>query len=68
MGLNVAVPAGDVQEQLRQLLPSGASVAGPVDTTAAVPPDAFPRCLEQIAADDGVDAVLILIVPTAMAT
>jgi acyl-CoA synthetase (NDP forming)/L-amino acid N-acyltransferase YncA len=67
VGLNVAVPAGDVQERLRQLLPSGASVAGPVDTTAAVPPDAFRGCLEQIAADDGVDAVLILIVPTAIA-
>ncbi len=67
VGLHVAAPAGDVQDRLRRLLPSGASVAGPVDTTAAVPPDVFRRCLEQIAADDGVDAILILIVPTAVA-
>jgi acyl-CoA synthetase (NDP forming)/L-amino acid N-acyltransferase YncA len=66
-GLNVAVLAGDVQERIRLLLPPGASVADPVDTTAVVPPDAFRGCLEQVAADDGVDALLVLTVPTAIA-
>ena len=49
------------------LLPPGAAVAGPVDTTAAVEPDAFRACLEEVAADDGVDAVLVVTVPTAIA-
>ena len=42
------------------------AVAGPVDTTAAVDPDAFRACLEQVAADDGVDAVMAVTVPTAI--
>src|SRR5207302_8487197 len=35
------------------------------DTTAAIPPGDFRRCLELIAADEGVDALLTLILPTA---
>jgi acyl-CoA synthetase (NDP forming) len=66
-GLHVAVLDSGVQDSLRQLLPPGAEVAGPVDTTATVTPEAFRRCLEQIAADDGVDAILALAVPTAVA-
>ncbi|HEX4657089.1 MAG TPA: GNAT family N-acetyltransferase [Streptosporangiaceae bacterium] len=65
-GLHAAVLGDQVQGALRRLLPSGAEVAGPVDTTAAVPPDVFRRCLELAATDDGVDAVLALTVPTAM--
>ncbi len=67
VGLHVAVLDGQVQDRLRRLLPPGAAVAGPVDTTAAVPPDVFRRCLEQVAADEGVDAILALTVPTAIA-
>jgi acyl-CoA synthetase (NDP forming)/GNAT superfamily N-acetyltransferase len=67
VGLHAAVLDGQVQDRLRRLLPPGAAVAGPVDTTAAVPPDVFRRCLEQVAADEGVDAVLALTVPTAVA-
>ena len=66
-GLHVAVLDGRVQDGLRRLLPLGADVTGPVDTTAAVAPDVFRRCLEQVAADVGVDAVLALTVPTAVA-
>lgn len=66
-GLHVAVLGSDVQDSLRQVLPPGADVTGPVDTTATVTPEAFRRCLEQVAADDGVDAVLALTVPTAVA-
>jgi acyl-CoA synthetase (NDP forming)/RimJ/RimL family protein N-acetyltransferase len=66
-GLHVAVLDRQIQDQLRRLLPPGAAVAGPVDTTAAVPTDVFRRCLEQVAADEGVDAVLALTVPTAVA-
>ena len=66
-GLHVATLGGQTQDELRQLLPAGADVTGPVDTTAAVPPVAFRRSLEQVAADDGVDAILALTVPTAIA-
>jgi acyl-CoA synthetase (NDP forming)/GNAT superfamily N-acetyltransferase len=65
-GLLPAVLDGTVQDGLRRLLPQGAEVTGPVDTTAAVPPGAFRRSLELVAADDGVDAILALTVPTAM--
>src|SRR5262249_55380322 len=39
----------------------------PVDTTAPVGQDAFRACLETVAADDGIDAVLTVTVPTAIA-
>ena len=67
VGLRVAVLGKRVQDELRRLLPAGAAVAGPVDTTAAVPPDVFRRCLEQVAADEGVDAILALPMPVAVA-
>ena len=57
-GLEVAPWPRPRQRRLRGLLPPGAAVAGPVDTTAAVTAEAFRACLEQVAADDGVDAVL----------
>ena len=66
-GLHAATLDAPVQDALRRLLPPGAAVAGPVDTTAAVSPEAFRRCLEAVAADDAVDAVLALTVPTAVA-
>ena len=66
-GLHVAVLDSGVQDSLRQMLPPGAEVTGPVDTTATVTAEAFRCCLEQVAADDGVDAILALAVPTAVA-
>jgi succinyl-CoA synthetase alpha subunit/GNAT superfamily N-acetyltransferase len=38
-GLRIAMLDGDTQDALRQLLPSGAALANPVDTTAAVAPE-----------------------------
>ena len=66
-GLHAVELDGPVQDALGRLLPAGASVAGPVDTTAAVSPEAFRRCLEEVATADAVDAVLALTVPTAIA-
>jgi acyl-CoA synthetase (NDP forming) len=65
-GLQVAQLAGTTRRRLRRLLPAGAAVTGPVDTTAAVGNDAFRACLEEAAADDGVDAVLAVAMPTAI--
>jgi acyl-CoA synthetase (NDP forming)/GNAT superfamily N-acetyltransferase len=66
-GLTVAKLGAATRRRLRGLLPDGAAVAGPVDTTAAVTAAAFRACLEQVAADDGVDAVIVVAVPTAIA-
>ncbi len=65
-GLMVATLSEGTQQRLRGLLPSGAAVAGPVDTSAAVSQRAFRACLERVARDDGVDAVMAITVPTAL--
>ena len=66
-GLTVHAMTAGTQWRLRELLPPGAAVAGPVDTGAAVSAEAFRRGLETAAADEGVDAMLALVVPTAVA-
>src|SRR5207248_7499285 len=62
-GLTVHRPRGLTRRRLRTLLPGG-TVTGPVDTTAAVSAGDFRRCLELLAADDGVDAMIALVLPT----
>ena len=64
-GLQVVELAAATQRALRRLLPPAAVVTGPVDTCAAVTTETFRACLEEVAADDGVDAVLAVAVPTA---
>jgi acyl-CoA synthetase (NDP forming) len=63
LGLTVHQPRGLTRRRLRTLLPGG-TVTGPVETTAAVSAGDFRRCLELLAADDGVDAMIALILPT----
>jgi acyl-CoA synthetase (NDP forming)/GNAT superfamily N-acetyltransferase len=63
LGLTVHRPRGLTRRRLRTLLPGGA-VTGPVDTTAAVSAEDFRRCLELLAADDDVDAMIALVLPT----
>src|SRR5690349_568886 len=64
LGLTVHRPRGLTRRRLRTLLPGG-TVTGPVDTTAAVSAGDFRRCLELLAADEGVDAMIALVLPTA---
>jgi acyl-CoA synthetase (NDP forming)/GNAT superfamily N-acetyltransferase len=64
-GLRVGQPSAAVKNQLEQLIPPGGAFSGPVDTTAAISPAGFCRCLELVASDAGVDAVLALVLPTA---
>ena len=64
-GLQVVPLGAATQRALRALLPAAAVVTGPVDTCAVVTTDAFRACVEEVAADDGVDAVLAVAVPTA---
>ncbi len=63
LGLTVYQPHGLTRRRLRSLLPGG-TVTGPVAATAAVSGEDFRRCLELIAADDAVDAMIALVVPT----
>ena len=64
-GLQVVPLGAATQRVLRTLLPPAAVVTGPVDTCAVVTTETFRACLEEVAADDGVDAVLAVAVPTA---
>ncbi|MBO0832021.1 MAG: GNAT family N-acetyltransferase, partial [Actinobacteria bacterium] len=66
-GLTVATLSPATQELLHRLLPSRSAVSGPVDTTGAVAAEAFRACLELVAADGAVDALLAIGVPTAVA-
>jgi acyl-CoA synthetase (NDP forming)/GNAT superfamily N-acetyltransferase len=64
-GLIVHKLCARTRRRLRALVPAGGAVAGPVNTTVAVAETSFRRCLELVAADPGVDAVLALVLPTA---
>ena len=64
-GLQVVQLGAATQRALRRLLPAAAVVTGPVDTSPVVTTETFRACLEEVAADDGVDAVLAVAVPTA---
>jgi acyl-CoA synthetase (NDP forming)/GNAT superfamily N-acetyltransferase len=64
LGLTVHHPRELTRRQLGALLPGGA-VGGPIDTTAAVSEADFRQCLELLAADPDVDAMIALVLPTA---
>jgi acyl-CoA synthetase (NDP forming)/GNAT superfamily N-acetyltransferase len=64
LGLTVHRPHGMTRRRLRTLVPDSGAVTGPVDTTAAVSGDDFRQCLELLAADDEVDAMIALVLPT----
>jgi acyl-CoA synthetase (NDP forming)/GNAT superfamily N-acetyltransferase len=64
-GLVVHKTSAETRRRLHALVSADAAVSGPVDTTAAVAETLFRRCLELVAADKGVDAVLALVLPTA---
>ncbi|MDX6313084.1 MAG: hypothetical protein QOF44_2548, partial [Streptomyces sp.] len=66
-GLTVPeLPAGLVTELLG-LLPAGASATNPVDATAAVNTEALRDCVDRLCGHGAVDAVLVALVPTALA-
>jgi acyl-CoA synthetase (NDP forming)/GNAT superfamily N-acetyltransferase len=63
-GLSVHHPRATLRRLLEAALPAGAAIDGPVDTTAAVPIPDFRAVLEAIGADDDVDAVIAIVLPT----
>ncbi|MCX4690290.1 GNAT family N-acetyltransferase [Kitasatospora purpeofusca] len=54
--------------ELARLLPPGASVRNPVDTTAAVLPAELTLFLRALEREEAVDAILVCLVPTALGT
>ena len=64
LGLAVHHPRGQLKRQLHALVPAGGAVTGPVDTTATASRDDFRQVLELIAADEDVDAMIALVLPT----
>ncbi|HTX85856.1 MAG TPA: GNAT family N-acetyltransferase [Streptosporangiaceae bacterium] len=66
-GLTVAVLETSTQRRLARILPPGATVSGPVDASATVSVSSFRDCLQAVGADDNVDAILAIGVPTAIA-
>ncbi len=65
LGLTVHRPHGLTSRRLRALVPDTGAVGGPVDTAAAISAENFRQCLELLAADDEVDAMIALVLPTA---
>ena len=61
-GLAVATPGPMARSRLRDLLPDGSALAGPVDTTATVGAAEFGQALRVVASEDDVDAVIALVV------
>jgi acyl-CoA synthetase (NDP forming)/GNAT superfamily N-acetyltransferase len=64
LGLTVHRPGDQLRERLAALIPEGGATNGPVDTTASATREDFRQVLELIAADDTVDAVIALLLPT----
>jgi acyl-CoA synthetase (NDP forming) len=63
-GLAVHHPHGLTRRRLHLLIPGTGAVTGPVDMTATVSGEDFRRCLELLAAEGDVHAIIALVLPT----
>ena len=66
-GLELPTLAPATLRALADLVPPTASCANPVDTTAGVSAETFAACLRAVLADPGVDGVIAISAPTALA-
>ncbi|MGI5452077.1 GNAT family N-acetyltransferase [Streptomyces sp. CA-249302] len=66
-GLALPTPTPELVDDLLAVLPDGAAVGNPVDATAAVTEEQLASAVERIMRHGGVDAVLVALVPTAVA-
>ena len=64
LGLAVHHPGGETSRRLRDLVPVGGSVNGPVDTAATVSADTFRQVLETLGADEEVHSIIALVLRT----
>ncbi|HEY1323853.1 MAG TPA: acetate--CoA ligase family protein, partial [Streptosporangiaceae bacterium] len=62
-GLSVYHPHGQARRRLRTLIPAG-TVTGPVEPTTPVSAEAYRQCLKLLAADEQVDAIVAIALPT----
>ena len=62
-GLEVPILSEETQAALRALLPAEASVANPVDMIASATPEHYGRAIRLVAADPGIDAVVVIFIP-----
>ncbi len=66
-GLALPSLTPEVADDLRTVLPTGAAVGNPVDVTAAATEEQLARCVDRLIQYGGIDAVLVTLVPTAVA-
>ncbi|WP_405855559.1 GNAT family N-acetyltransferase [Streptomyces sp. NBC_01515] len=66
-GLTLPPLSPETVADLVAVLPDGATVGNPVDATAAVSEEELGACLDRLVKCPGVDAVLVALVPTAVA-
>jgi acyl-CoA synthetase (NDP forming)/ribosomal protein S18 acetylase RimI-like enzyme len=66
-GLSLPAPTPELIDDLLAVLPEGAAVGNPVDATAAVTEDQLSDCVDRLLRYPGIDAVLVALVPTAVA-
>ncbi|MGV9452504.1 bifunctional acetate--CoA ligase family protein/GNAT family N-acetyltransferase [Streptomyces sp. NPDC003635] len=66
-GLALPAPTPELVDDLLAVLPDGAAVGNPVDATAAVTEEQLTACVDRIMRYGGIDAVLVALVPTAVA-
>lgn len=66
-GLTLPPFTPEMIDALLAVLPDGASVGNPVDATAAVTEDQLRDCVDLLVRHSGVDAVVLALVPTAVA-
>ncbi|MGZ4131800.1 MAG: bifunctional acetate--CoA ligase family protein/GNAT family N-acetyltransferase [Actinomycetota bacterium] len=62
-GLHVPELAGPTVEELRSFLPATASVGNPVDMIASASPEDYRRAIATMAADPGIDALIVIYIP-----
>lgn len=67
-GLEMAELADSSIQELIELLPPAASVANPVDMLASAGPREYAQALKILLADQGVDAVMVILPPPPMTT
>ncbi|MGW6530351.1 bifunctional acetate--CoA ligase family protein/GNAT family N-acetyltransferase [Streptomyces venezuelae] len=67
-GLTLPPFTADLVDDLLGALSDGASARNPVDATAAVTEAQLKNCVDRLVRHSGIDAVLVVLVPTAVAT
>ncbi|MEU7580122.1 GNAT family N-acetyltransferase [Streptomyces sp. NPDC041068] len=66
-GLTLPPLPADLIDALRVDLPEGAAIGNPVDATAVVTEQQLKNCVDRLVRHSAIDAVLVVLVPTAVA-